>query len=108
MNRRSFITALAGLPIVGKLFGLEKHPKAGDVVDWRVCLECEADRLAKRSRGHGVPSLVYDGSTQITFNSGDVEIFRVCAHRMWVNPAVKTNEAAREFITHCCSYILND
>ena len=111
MNRRSFITVLAGLPIAGRLFRQEKRPEAGDVVDLRVCRRCEAERLdwlAKQSRNHhcmdsaclspsfrtGLPQT----GDVIFRGAGNVEVLRLCSHRLWVNPAVKTNEAATEFI----------
>ena len=73
-------------------------PGPSEEGDLRVCPQCEAERLAKQSK---TGSLQYHNCAgEIAFRcAGNVEVLRVCAHRMWVNPTVKTNEAAKEFIS---------
>lgn len=66
----------------------------------RVCPECEAkrlDRLAKQPCNGAVTLNPENTGDLIFIGEGGVEILRACDHRMWVNPAIKTNEAAKEF-----------
>ncbi len=91
--------------MVGSLFGFSPPTLAqANNEDLRVCQKCEAERLdrfAKRSCSSVFDAVDPGHVGQIIFSgAGNVEILRMCAHRLWVNPAVETNKAAREFITH--------
>ncbi len=105
MKRRQFFWA--PIAAVGALFGFSRPALAEDRDgDLRVCPKCEAARrdmlLITSGSGASVFCDVDFGKTgEIVFcGDGNVEILRACAHRMWVNPAVKTNKATKEFASH--------